>query len=131
MARKHPHAIPSNSYTYRRRGTAFINKQGSGKMGKQEATYVYLLGSLESHEIKIGHTWNIRVRMSRHKQERGHPLTLLGFVEMPNRDAAFALEQLLLEKPRAGYGNPRSEWFPFNPSTVADFLTQPGVTVCL
>lgn len=97
-------------------------------MGKQ---YVYLMvaGSDGRKKLKIGHTWNIRLRMTQHARAQKKRMTLMAYLAQEDTFKARETEQRLHNefRPRGSI----SEWHPFNPEIIRRFQQQRGCVVCL
>lgn len=89
--------------------------------------FVYLLYSGDN--LKIGRTWNIRVRMTALSREAGKRLKLMAFVPLLTTEECHKLETQLHSAIRGK--SSRTEWHPFKPETVNLFFNQKGVVVCL
>lgn len=96
-------------------------------MNWKDFNYVYL--ATDGNELKIGKTWNIRVRLARLKTQRKKHLKLIGFIPCKDGYSALKLESNFHCKVRSG--NYRGDWHPIKNQTIADFLNFKGAVVCL
>lgn len=92
--------------------------------------YVYMALTFIGREkfIKIGRSWNIRLRMTQLK--RAYPsLELASYIQCEDQVSSQILETILHRQARKG--RYRGEWHPFELLIISNFLRQKGAVICL
>jgi hypothetical protein len=90
--------------------------------------FLYLLVTEDRKLMKVGFTWNIRLRMRQLKRERRRRLRLVAFITMSDKWEAFAAETAWHRHVTGGVK--RREWHKFEGSHISRFLQQDGVVIC-
>lgn len=91
-------------------------------MGK---TYLYLMASKGA--IKIGITWNLRLRLTEHRR-KDRNLALMGYVPFDSKWVARDAESIIHKS--LGGGGRKTEWYRFDQCIIAQFMSDPGVVAC-
>lgn len=89
--------------------------------------YIYLLFAKSMGLIKIGKTWNIKLRMTQLMRGGPKDIQLIAYIQKPER-SALSYEKEIHRKINGKRGG--SEWHKFSPQIIQDFLKEKGVVIC-
>lgn len=94
--------------------------------------YVYLgISNKKNKSVKIGYSWNIRVRLNNIRSNKKINLVLAAYIPARSAYAAYKIEQKLLVGLQKYRKNTRSEWLNFSPEIITFFLNQKKSVICL
>lgn len=92
--------------------------------------YVYLAEAEIAGErkLKIGHTWNVPLRVARLKNQKGVEVRLLAMIPFAEESRAIQTETFLHRRYRKDRS--RSEWHAWSDQIISEFSSHPGVQSC-
>lgn len=98
-------------------------------MSKYQYVYLASVSDGNTVRLKVGHTWNLSLRMKQLGRLRRAPMTLIAFVPCKDTYSAFSLESRLHRDIRTSAST--GEWHLWDETIVQKFSSLEGVQVCL
>lgn len=98
-------------------------------MGKHEYVYMFLRSDISDKPIKIGRTWNVRLRARTLENQKKTKLSVVAYLKCQDIWQAMDIEKKFHRMARKG--NYKGDWHPFQSDLISKFCSMSGVTLCL